>query len=128
MVQSIKYLLMVWAISLSMVVMSAATAATTDNGIRVPFKEAVGMKLFKNNCMQCHGEWAKGTEQGPPLIHDFYKPSHHGDGSFYSAALNGVKAHHWHFGDMPPVAGVQERDVGKIISFVRWLQQANGLY
>ncbi len=118
---------------LAVILISASTTAVvhatkTDNGIRVPFKEAVGMNLFKKNCMQCHGEWARGSEQGPPLIHDFYKPSHHGDGAFYNAALNGVRAHHWRFGDMPPVEGIQERDISKIISFVRWLQQANKLY
>jgi len=109
-------------------VMSTTQAAVTDTGVRVPFKEAVGVRLFKKNCSVCHGEWAKGTDKGPPLIHDFYKPSHHGDGAFYSAAMKGVKAHHWKFGDMPPVAGIQQRDVSKIISYVRWLQQANKLY
>ncbi len=123
---SVKQVLIALAVSATMV--TVAGAATTDNGIRVPFKQAVGMNLFKKSCMQCHGEWARGTEQGPPLIHDFYKPSHHGDGAFYNAALNGVRAHHWRFGDMPPVEGIKERDVGKIIAFVRWLQQANGLY
>ena len=123
----LKRILMVLTIG-SVGAVPAVSAVTTDNGVRVPFKEGVGMNLFKTNCMQCHGEWAGGTEQGPPLIHDFYKPSHHGDGTFYNAAFNGVKAHHWRFGDMPPVAGIKERDVSKIISFVRWLQQANGLY
>lgn len=108
--------------------LSTVEAATTDNGIRVPFREAVGMNQFKKSCVQCHGEWARGTEQGPPLIHNYYKPSHHGDEAFYRAALNGVKAHHWRFGDMPPVEGIKKRDVKKIISFIRWLQQANNLY
>lgn len=107
---------------------SLSHAATTDNGVRVPFKQAVGMGKFKQNCSQCHGEWARGTEQGPPLIHNYYKPSHHGNDAFYRAAMSGVKAHHWKFGDMPPVQGIKRRDVARIISFVRWLQQANNLY
>jgi len=104
------------------------SAATTDNGTRVPFKQAVGMGKFKQNCSQCHGEWARGTELGPPLIHNYYKPSHHGDNAFYRAAMSGVKAHHWKFGDMPPVEGIKKRDITRIISFIRWLQQSNNLY
>jgi len=107
---------------------SVLSAATTDNGTRVPFKQAVGMGKFKQNCSQCHGEWARGTELGPPLIHNYYKPSHHGDNAFYRAAMSGVKAHHWKFGDMPPVEGIKKRDITRIISFIRWLQQSNNLY
>lgn len=113
---------------IGVVFMPVSSAVTTDTGVRVPFKQAVGFNLFKKSCAQCHGEWAKGSDQGPPLVHDFYKPSHHGDGAFYSAALNGVKAHHWRFGDMPPVEGVKRRDIARIVEYVRWLQQANKLY
>ncbi len=121
----IKQLTLVAALLTSSSVLSAAT---TDNGTRVPFKQAVGMGKFKQNCSQCHGEWARGTELGPPLIHNYYKPSHHGDNAFYRAAMSGVKAHHWKFGDMPPVEGIKKRDVTRIISFIRWLQQSNNLY
>jgi hypothetical protein len=62
------------------------------------------------------------------LIHNFYKPSHHGDEAFYHAALNGAKAHHWKFGNMPPVEGIKRKDVTKIISYIRWLQKSNKLY
>ena len=51
-------------------VMSTTQAAVTDTGVRVPFKEAVGVRLFKKNCSVCHGEWAKGTDKGPPLTYD----------------------------------------------------------
>ncbi|MBC8494345.1 MAG: cytochrome c [Candidatus Thioglobus sp.] len=103
-------------------------AITTDTGARVPFTQAVGMKKFKENCAKCHGEWAKGTDAGPPLIHNYYKPDHHGDESFYRAALNGVQAHHWRFGNMPPVENIKRKDITKIINYVRWLQKANNLY
>jgi len=95
---------------------------------RVPFKFGVGMKKFRNMCSKCHGEWGEGSDQGPPLMHDFYKPSHHGDPAFYNAALKGVKAHHWKFGDMPRVEGATAKDVERILPFVRWLQKENGLY
>ncbi|MBT6327820.1 MAG: cytochrome c [Candidatus Thioglobus sp.] len=80
------------------------------------------------NSRNCHGDLAKGTDSGPPLIHNFYKPSHHGDEAFYHAALNGAKAHHWKFGNMPPVEGIKRKEVTKIISYIRWLQKSNKLY
>lgn len=95
---------------------------------KVPFQYGLGMRKFRKMCSQCHGEWGEGSDQGPPLMHDFYKPSHHGDPAFYNAVLKGVKAHHWRFGDMPPVAGATTNDVKKILPFIRWLQQENGIY
>lgn len=91
--------------------------------------EAVAGRLkFEANCMRCHGKNAAGTDKGPPLIHKIYEPSHHSDMSFYRAAKNGVRAHHWLFGDMPPVAGAKEQDVTEIIRYVRELQRANGIF
>lgn len=79
------------------------------------------------NCRSCHGVDATGTDKGPPLMHKIYEPSHHGDESFYRAALNGVKSHHWKFGDMLPVPGIERRDVGKILPYLRWLQRQHGI-
>ena len=95
---------------------------------KVPFKYGLGMRKFRDTCSSCHGVWGEGSEQGPPLIHPFYVPSHHGDKSFYSAALKGVNAHHWKFGDMPPAQGVTSTDMDKIVPFIRWLQKENGIY
>ncbi|MCF6280812.1 MAG: cytochrome c [Candidatus Polarisedimenticolaceae bacterium] len=94
---------------------------------KVPFKYEAGNKKFQKMCASCHGQWGGGSEQGPPLMHLFYVPSHHSDAAFYNAVLKGVKQHHWTFGDMPPVAGTTSRDVEKIIAFVRWLQRENGI-
>lgn len=95
---------------------------------RVPFKYGLGMSKFRASCSGCHGKWGGGTDQGPPLMHAFYKPSHHSDTAFYRAVREGVKAHHWKFGDMPKVDGVTATDVGKILPFIRWLQKENGIY
>jgi len=103
-------------------------AVTTDTGVNVPFGQGLGMSKFKDNCAKCHGDWAKGTSNGPPLIHNFYKPSHHGDEAFYRAAASGVRAHHWKFGNMPPVKDIKRKEVTKIIAYIRWLQKANKLY
>lgn len=86
-----------------------------------------GEQEFNKNCSTCHGANAAGSDQGPPLIHKIYEPSHHADGSFYSAVQNGVRAHHWRFGDMPPQPGVNAAVVGQIIAYVRELQRANGI-
>ena len=94
----------------------------------VPFKFAIGKKKYQASCSVCHGKWLEGTRQGPPLMHGFYKPSHHGDPSFYRAALKGVQAHHWKFGNMPPIAGITRKDMDSIVPFIRWLQQEKGLY
>ena len=87
-----------------------------------------GQQIFKLNCSRCHGEQAGGTVQGPPLIHKYYEPNHHGDGAFHRAATMGVRAHHWRFGNMPPIRTVTTQDVDKIIAFVREVQKANGIY
>jgi cytochrome c2 len=94
---------------------------------KVPFKYAIGKKKFQTMCADCHGMWGGGSDQGPPLMHLFYVSSHHSDVAFYNAALKGVQQHHWKFGDMPAVKGATERDVKKIIAFVRWLQKENGI-
>ena len=87
-----------------------------------------GEALFDQNCVACHGRYATGSDQGPPLVHRIYEPNHHGDLSFQRAARNGVRAHHWRFGDMPPVDGVSDADVMKITRYVRELQKANGIF
>ena len=86
-----------------------------------------GEGLFKANCSVCHGIQADGTTQGPPLVHIYYEPGHHGDFAFYSAAQNGVPIHHWQFGDMPPVDTVSTEDMDKIICYVRTLQRSAGI-
>ena len=87
-----------------------------------------GEKLFNSKCATCHGVGGVGTEQGPPLVHKIYAPGHHPDFSFRNAAFEGVRAHHWDFGDMPPVPGVTADDVDKIICYVRETQRASGIY
>lgn len=86
-----------------------------------------GKLAYKDNCASCHGADLKGTRQGPPFIHKVYEPSHHGDEAFYRAAANGVRAHHWRFGDMPPVPGVTREEVGDIIAYIRAQQRQQGI-
>lgn len=88
----------------------------------------MGEVKFDQYCASCHGNNAAGQESvAPPLVHIIYEPGHHGDGSFLRAAKQGVRAHHWPFGDMPPVDGIDDNDVTLIIAYVRALQRANGI-
>lgn len=86
-----------------------------------------GERLFRGNCMECHGINAGGTDKGPPLMHNIYNPGHHGDDAFYRAVAKGVVQHHWPFGHMPAQSHVSEDEVAKIVTYVRELQRANGI-
>jgi mono/diheme cytochrome c family protein len=92
-----------------------------------PAELADGRALFETHCAACHGVAGVGTDQGPPLVHRIYEPSHHGDAAFQLAVARGVRAHHWRFGDMQPVPGVTEADVARIVAYVRWLQRQAGI-
>ena len=120
-----KYLsfTLIFGVSIS----NGVVAESAKKEFRVPFKYALGKNLYEKNCSSCHGVTGNGTDKGPPFMHKIYEPSHHGDEAFYRAAINGVKAHHWKFGDMPPVQGIERRDVGKILPYLRWLQRQNGI-
>ena len=91
-------------------------------------KASIGQTAFNENCAACHGINAAGQDGiAPPLIHIIYEPSHHGDQSYYLAAKNGVRAHHWPFGNMPPVEGISDQEVADITFYIRELQRANGI-
>lgn len=88
----------------------------------------IGMRAFEANCAACHGSNAVGTKgKAPPLVHKIYEPNHHSDMAFLMAVQNGVRAHHWPFGNMPPIEGLTKGDVRYIAQYVRELQRANGI-
>ena len=116
---------------------TGATAQAPEDGaamVRVALpaelsaEAQIGRRAFEAACATCHGENAAG-QQGvaPPLIHKIYEPSHHADMAFQLAVQNGVRAHHWRFGDMPPVEGLTRADVASIVTYVREVQRENGI-
>jgi len=122
-----------------MVVLAAAIMISRSGGgggsgglivdVSVPSFSPVGQEgetLFKDNCAACHGANAGGSDKGPPLIHTTYNPGHHADEAFFRAVQNGVRAHHWRYGNMPRL-DVPRAEITKIIAYVRELQQANGI-
>ena len=89
----------------------------------------IGKRAFEAKCASCHGENAAGQNGvAPPLVHEIYEPSHHSDMAFVLAAKTGVRAHHWRFGNMPPVEGLTDADVKYIARYVRELQEENGIF
>lgn len=86
-----------------------------------------GEQLYDANCARCHGMYGRGTNLGPPLVHRIYEPSHHDDVAFQLAVRSGVIAHHWRFGNMPPIPTVSPEQVDQIIGYVRWMQRHAGI-
>ena len=88
----------------------------------------LGKRVFDAKCATCHGQNAAGQNGvAPPLINQIYRPAHHGDMAFFLATQNGVRSHHWNFGNMPPVSGLTRADLGNIVAYVREVQRANGI-
>jgi mono/diheme cytochrome c family protein len=96
-------------------------------GAEMPAEHTDGKRLFDTYCARCHGVHAAGTGRGPSFLSKIYEPSHHGDEAFLIAVKRGVSAHHWGFGNMPPIPGVSDDDVAKIIGYVRWAQRVAGI-
>jgi len=111
---------------------SPLLAASLDaDTIKLPQMTAAlerGKQNYDEKCATCHGRNAAGTDKGPTFLHRVYHPGHHGDSAFYRAAKSGARAHHWPFGNMPPVRDVTDKQIQSIIRYVRALQQANGLF
>lgn len=87
-----------------------------------------GEMLYEENCASCHGAKAGGRAGiAPPLVHRIYEPAHHGDAAFRRAVAEGAPQHHWSFGDMPPVPGVDDGSMDYILEYLRAVQRANGI-
>ena len=87
---------------------------------------ATGAGLYAAHCAECHGTDLRGTDKGPSHLSNVYRPNHHGDAAFLLAVQQGSRAHHWGFGDMPPIEGLSQSDVEAIVAFVRERQRIEG--
>ncbi|WP_273364703.1 c-type cytochrome [Simplicispira suum] len=109
---------------------SQATSTNATQAVKVPeysMMARAGLVAFEATCARCHGSNGTGTDKGPPLLHEIYNPGHHPDGAFVSAVRQGVRRHHWNFGDMPSQPKVTDREIAEIVRYVRELQVANGI-
>ena len=96
-------------VAVALLAATVSTLARSAEDVQIPFELGKGQILYEKYCSSCHGVQLNGSDEGPPLIHPFYKPSHHGDRAFYRAALKGSRQHHWEFGDMQPVEGISPK-------------------
>lgn len=103
-----------------------AAACGSDSTPTSADSDANGKALYAENCASCHGTDLRGTEDGPSHLSIVYEPNHHGDDSFRSAIRNGTAQHHWSFGDMLPIDGLDDGQVDAIIAFVRAEQEREG--
>lgn len=87
---------------------------------------ASGAELYEKSCALCHGFDLRGTRMGPSHLSQVYEPGHHSDEAFRSAITRGTRAHHWNFGDMAPVAGLDDDEIDAIIAFIREQQELHG--
>ena len=90
---------------------------------------ARGDELYhgKGTCQTCHGADLQGTTMGPPFLDAIYAPDHHPDAAFFAAVENGVRPHHWDFGPMPRIEGLDDDDVSAIVAYVRDQQRRAGV-
>jgi cytochrome c len=93
----------------------------------VPAELAEGERGYDRSCRPCHGPLGTGGQEGPPLVHEIYEPSHHADAAFHLAVTRGVRAHHWSFGNMPPIPAMDSAAIAGVTAYVRWLQRRAGI-
>ena len=105
-------------------------SGSSDDGANSEIAESArqGEELFNANCSACHGVGATGTDLGPPLVHRIYHPGHHPDFSIRNAVAQGVMQHHWPYGNMAPIAGLDSDGVENIICYIRQRQRAGGVF
>ena len=107
---------------------SEATPTPTPDAPAAPrFSGTDGRSLYGQACAVCHGQALEGTNAGPTFLSRIYAPGHHADISLIFAVERGVRAHHWDFGNMAPVAGLEHEQVLAIIAFIREQQAAAGI-
>jgi mono/diheme cytochrome c family protein len=97
-----------------------------DIPVQDPTLVAEGEDLYRAACAACHGSDLRGTAVGPPHLSVIYNPEHHGDGAFALAVVNGVKSHHYGFGDMPAIPTVTEENFARILAYIRETQRTEG--
>ena len=87
---------------------------------------ALGAEVYASSCAACHGADLRGTGRGPSHLSIVYEPGHHPDEAFRAAILRGSPQHHWDFGDMAPVTGLDEAEIDAVIAYIRDVQQREG--
>jgi mono/diheme cytochrome c family protein len=119
-----------WAAGAAAVLLVVLAGCGDDGGELAADHEADperGQALFESNCAACHGPMAEGTASGPPLVHEVYEPGHHSDEAFQVAVAQGTPQHHWDYGPMPAIGGLDRDDVADITAWIRERQREEGI-
>lgn len=115
---------------LSFLVLAAGCSSTASSASPSAASGAAGppsgAKIYAAKCASCHGSDLRGTRMGPSHLSQVYEPGHHSDESFRAAIAKGAEAHHWSFGDMPPIPGMTPDEVTAVIAYVREVQRREG--
>lgn len=115
------------AVAATAIVAFVAAACGTSPADTAPAgSSGAGAELYQSNCASCHGADLGGTSKGPSHLSIVYEPNHHGDEAFRSAIVNGAAQHHWNFGDMAPIPGLDDEAIDDIIAYVRAEQERLG--
>ena len=111
-------------VSIAIALVVASCGSSSDGSIAAdPSGPGDGATLYQANCASCHGADLRGSEKGPSHLSIVYEPNHHGDDAFRSAIVNGAPQHHWNFGDMAAIPGLDDHEIDAIIDFVRAEQE-----
>jgi mono/diheme cytochrome c family protein len=118
------------AVLAAALVAAACGGGEAADGSGIPEQDgelvARGAELYQAKCAECHGSDLRGTDKGPSHLSRVYEPGHHGDAAFFLAIRRGSPAHHFQFGDMPPVEGLTDDDITAVTAFVRERQRVEG--
>jgi mono/diheme cytochrome c family protein len=115
------------AVTVTIAIIAASCGSeASDSQPAAPVGSGDGAALYQSNCASCHGANLRGTDKGPSHLSIVYEPNHHGDDAFRSAIVNGAQQHHWNFGDMAPIPGLDDDQIDAIIAHVRAEQQRQG--
>ncbi|MCC5953846.1 MAG: cytochrome c [Acidimicrobiia bacterium] len=116
-----------WVHAMPYLLVAGLVGACSDDGTSNGTEtSSAGADLYAQTCASCHGDDLRGTDQGPSHLSQVYAPDHHPDATFRMAIRQGTPAHHWDFGDMPPIEGLNDDEVELLIAYIREQQEIHG--
>ena len=119
-------LLAVIVVSLLTAACGPATGEEPEVPVQDPSLVAAGEPLYAARCAECHGSDLRGTDQGPSHLSIIYAPGRHVDFAFQRAIQLGSPQHHWSYGPMKSVEGLNADDIAAITAFIRENQRVQG--
>lgn len=80
-----------------------------------------GFVIYRQSCLSCHGEQAKGTLYGPALNLQGGPKDNASRKKFHQSVTGDIAAHGKVFEDKPPVSWMQFNDIELIARYIREL-------